>query len=64
MTLDDMKIIAEIIRHADRGCENCVMDLVELCNEKFQDYVFTMKESVYVESEMNWLPVVTVDYKE
>lgn len=55
MTLDEAKIVAEIIRRADRGCANCVSDLVQEANERLPEFRFTQSEdSVRVATQPEW----------
>lgn len=51
--------IAYLIGFADRGCPNCVADMVEHANRIFPDYIFEQTELTAIEpSEWD-----TPDYK-
>jgi hypothetical protein len=54
MTIDEAKIVAEIIRRADSGCSNCVSDLVEEANKRLPEFRFTQSESVRVTTQPEW----------
>lgn len=42
ITLTEAKKIAQLIGYADRGCHNCVSDLVEKANDFYPDFEFTI----------------------
>jgi hypothetical protein len=63
MTLDDARIIAELIGFADRGCSNCVGDLVEHANRLMPKFSFRMGKDPIAETYLSKYDIECTDWR-